>query len=261
MTQKNIIGRVAEQALLKEILVSKKSEFLAIYGRRRVGKTFLIKNFFENQELVFFYVSGLQDGSIASQTEEFYKQIGKTFYSGASVKSSARWKDAFEELTKAIDQISKNKKVVLFLDELPWLATPRSGLLQALDYYWNRYWSHDERLKLIICGSSASWIIEKIINNKGGLHNRVTRTMVLRPFSLFETKSFLAKMGFHYSHEQVLELYMIFGGVPHYLALMRKNYSVAQSVDELFFRKMADWFMSLNVCFHPCLMMPSIILI
>jgi len=236
MKQK-IVGRTKEQSTLKQLLNSEKAEFLALYGRRRVGKTFLIKNFFEKESCVFFYCSGLIDGTLIGHLEEFAKQIGRTFYSGAEISARKRWKDTFEDLNKAIAQIPSNKKIVLFFDELPWMATPRSGLLQAIDYYWNRYWSHDSRLKLVVCGSSASWIIEKIINNKGGLYNRVTRTMSLDPFSLSETKAFLLSLGLKLNHKQVLEMYMVFGGIPHYLALMKKGKSAGQCIDETCFQK------------------------
>src|SRR5258708_6460183 len=111
--------------------------------------------------------------------------------------------DAFEDLTKAIDEVPKDKTVILFLDEVPWLATPRSRLLTALELYWNRYWVFDRRIKLIICGSATSWIIEKIINNRGGLHNRVTRTIHLQPFSLHETEDFLKEHQIHLEHKHI----------------------------------------------------------
>lgn len=232
-----IVGRLKELGILRELLKTSKAELLAIYGRRRVGKTFLVRNFFENEPCKFFYCSGLKEGKIADQLDEFSKQIGKTFYNGASIAIREKWLDVFEDLNKALEQIPKGKKVVLFFDELPWMATPRSKLLQALDYYWNRYWSHNQRLKLIICGSSASWIINNIINNKGGLYNRVTRTISLEPFSLKEVNLFLSNQGLRLSQNQVLEIYMILGGIPYYLNLLRKSLSIAQNIDELCFQK------------------------
>lgn len=235
MTQQ-IIGREREREILDQAFKSHRSEFLAVYGRRRVGKTYLIRNFFSNQDCVFLYCSGLQKGKRRQQLEEFYKQIGLTFYNGASLTKRTRWMDALEDLTKACAQVPQDRKIVLFFDELPWMATPRSGLLEALDYYWNRYWSHSNNIKLIVCGSSSSWIIEKIINNKGGLYNRVTRTMRLAPFTLAETYDFLHANGIKLNHKQVLELYMVCGGIPHYLALIRKGISAQQAIDELFFQ-------------------------
>ena len=184
-----IIGRKDEKKILQQLLESKKAEFLAIYGRRRIGKTFLIRNYFDRASCTFFRCTGIQEGSLEEQLEQFSKQLGVTFYGGASIMPRKRWLDAFEDLTKAINQNSTSKKVVIFFDEFPWMATKRSGLLRALEYYWNHHWSNDLRIKVIVCGSSASWIIQKIINNKGGLYNRVTRTMKLTPFKTMRSGS------------------------------------------------------------------------
>jgi len=233
----HIIGREKEQALLTQLLNSKKSEFLAIIGRRRVGKTFLIKNFFDTPSNVFFYCAGEKKGTLKHHLKEFTAQIGKTFYDGAELSPYRNWRDAFEGLTKAIERLSNTKKIVLFIDELPWLATKRSGLLSAFDYYWNRYWSHSKNVKLIVCGSSASWITEHIINNKDGLYNRITCSITLEPFTLKETKHFLLSAGLQLNHQQILDIYMVFGGIPHYLALIRKGLSAYQCIDELCFQK------------------------
>lgn len=231
-----IIGRVREQDLLKDLISSKKSEFIAVYGRRRVGKTYLIKNFASSLSCVFFHVTGLQNGTSKEQQEEFSKQIGVTFYNSASMAQRERWRDAFEDLTKAIETVPKDKTVVLFFDEFPWMATPRSRLLTALELYWNRYWVFDKRIKLIICGSATSWIIEKIINNKGGLHNRVTRTIHLKPFSLYETESYLKEHQIRLEKRQILDLYTVLGGVPLYWSYVRKGLSAHQCIDELCFQ-------------------------
>lgn len=232
----NIIGRLREQKLLRELINSTRSEFIAIYGRRRVGKTYLIKNLVEKMPCTFFHVTGIQEGTLADQLEEFAIQIGRTFYNNAPITNRQRWKDAFEDLTQAINKISKEEKVILFFDEFPWMATPRSKLVMALELYWNRYWSFDPRLKLIICGSATSWIIEKIINNKGGLHNRVTRSIQLKPFSLYETESYLKEQKIHLNHRQILDLYMVLGGVPLYWSFVRKGQSAHQCIDELCFQ-------------------------
>lgn len=234
--EKKIIGRKREQELLKDLFESKKSEFIAVYGRRRIGKTFLIRHFMSPSPCVFFHVTGLQKGSIKEQLDEFAKQLGETFYQGASIKTRVRWRDAFEDLTLAISKVPKNQKIVLFFDELPWMATPRSRLITVLELYWNRYWVFDDRIKLIICGSATSWIIENIINNKGGLHNRVTRTIHLKPFSLSEVASFLKANKIRLNHHQILDLYIVLGGVPLYWSFIRKGLSASQSVDMLCFQ-------------------------
>ncbi len=231
-----IAGRVQEQKILKNLLASKKAEFLALYGRRRVGKTFLVKNFFTQSNCVFFHATGIQKGKLQEQLKQFSKQIGDTFYNGAAMAPYTNWFDAFEALTKGTEQLG-NKSIVLFFDEFPWMSTRRSRILQALEYYWNRYWNHDQRIKLIICGSSASWIIEKIINSKGGLYNRTTRTMRLDPMTLAESQSFLISQGIRLNQRQVLDLYMAFGGIPHYLSLISPGLSAHQCINELCFRK------------------------
>jgi uncharacterized protein len=231
-----IIGRLRELNLLKDLFKSQKSEFIAIYGRRRVGKTYLIKNFMDSQPCTFFHVTGLQKGSLKEQLEEFAKQVGTTFYQSPSIIPKKSWRDAFEDLTQAISKIPKRKKIILFFDEFPWMATPRSKLLTALELYWNRYWVFDKRIKLIICGSATSWVIENIINNKGGLHNRVTRSIKLKPFALHETESFLKEYKINLNRRQILDLYIILGGIPLYWSFIRKGYSAQQCIDEFCFQ-------------------------
>jgi len=190
--------------------------------------------------LHFFHCSGIQNGAAKDQLSAFVNQIGETFYHSAEIAPQKKWMDAFNTLTKAIEKSSSDKKIVLLFDEAPWMATKKSGFLVAFDYYWNRYWTQNNKLKVIVCGSSASWIIEHFINSKGGLYNRVTRILELYPFSLSETKNFLNRRGIKLNKSQVLELYMIFGGIPHYLSLIPKGVSAAQAVDELCFKKSGE---------------------
>lgn len=232
-----IIGRWRELDLLRDLFDSKRSEFIAIYGRRRVGKTYLIKNYIDSLPAIFFHVTGIQKGPLKDQLREFAKQIGETFYQGPSIIPRSNWMDAFEDLTIAINKITKDQKVVLFFDEFPWMATVRSKLIMALELYWNRYWVFSNRIKLIICGSATSWIVENIINNKGGLHNRVTRTIHLQPFSLYETESYLKEYKINLNRKQILDLYTVLGGVPLYWTYIRKGYSAYQSIDELCFQR------------------------
>ena len=232
-----IKGRIKERSILNHLLRSKRAEFLALYGRRRVGKTFLIKNFFSNSSCLFFHCTGIQKGTLKDQLQEFGKLVGDIFLNGVTPSFNRNWLDAFSVLNKSIERISKSQKIVLFFDEFPWMCTKRSKLLQALEYYWNQYWSHDNRIKLIVCGSSASWIIDKIINNKGGLYNRVTQTIRLDPFSLAETEEYLISLGVRLNRRQILDLYMILGGIPHYLAHVKPGRSSHQNIDEICFQK------------------------
>ncbi len=235
----NLTGRTAESTLLQQFYDSQSPEFLALYGRRRVGKTFLIREFFKTKkDCVFFNATGSKDSPIQEQLKHFMAQLSETFYSGTELKDKKNWDGAFEQLTKAIkEQVPAHKKVVLFLDELPWMATRRSRLLEMLDYYWNQHWSQDKRIKLIICGSSASWIIKKIIHNHGGLHNRVTREIRLEPFSLAQMKEFLQAKKITLTDRQILQLYMVTGGVPFYLTKIEKGLSATQIIESLAFSK------------------------
>lgn len=231
-----IIGRAVESDGLKKAFDSGKAELIIMYGRRRIGKTFLVEQLYGLMECHFFHVTGIKDASIKTQLKEFVRQIGKTFFGGIDVAEQSNWLDAFHGLDKAINIADKNKKIVIFLDEIPWLCTPKSGLMQAIEYYWNRYWKDNERIKFVICGSSASWMIKKIINNKGGLHNRHTLRILLKPFKLHEVKDFLTSLGMKLNNQQVAELYMVTGGVPYYLSFFKKGMSAAQATDAFCFQ-------------------------
>jgi len=233
----NLIGRNEEKAVLEDFFKSDRPEFLAIYGRRRIGKTFLIKQTLAERDCFFFNVTGMQKGAKEAQINLFTKEIGKVFYQGTEIKERNNWIDTLDSLSNAIEKIApKDKKIILFFDEFPWMATHKSGLLQALEHRWNHSWSNDKRIKLIICGSSASWIINKIINNKGGLHNRITRKIHLMPFHLKDAADFLASLKINLNHKQISELYMTTGGVPYYLLHAEKNQSSTQIIDKLAFQ-------------------------
>jgi len=237
-----LIGRLPEQEVLEEALDSKEAELIAVYGRRRVGKTFLIRSFFDKKNVIFFQSSGIHNGKVSIQLKEFKNTIEETFYTnkkGPGLAVPKNWMDAFGMLADAVDTAHKtsSEKIIVFMDEFPWMATHKSGLLEAFDYYWNRYLVNFERLKIIICGSAASWIIEKVLNNKGGLHNRVTRRINLHPFSLFETKLFLKEKGINWDNAQILYIYMAIGGIPYYLKFIDKSLSAPQNIDRLCFQR------------------------
>jgi AAA+ ATPase superfamily predicted ATPase len=233
----NVVGRLEEQAELEDILNSGRSEFAAVVGRRRVGKTFLIRNYFKSKKCIYFEAIGLQNGSLEEQLKNFSDGMSETFYDRMPMQPPISWNEAFQRLTTVIEKQAKNSKIVLFFDELPWMATPRSGILEALDYVWNKYWVNFKNLKLIVCGSSSSWILKKIIYNKGGLHNRVTRQIIVHPFSLKETKLYLEARGYPVSLQAVLEIYMAIGGIPFYLERIKKQLSASQNINNLCFRK------------------------
>ena len=231
-----LVSRSHEQSILEDFVESNQAEFLAIYGRRRIGKTYLVRQYFKNNKKVLFCnVTGSKNTPLNLQVERFIEEVSKTFYRSIPLQKGKRWDDAFKILTKALEEISPRKKVILFFDEFPWMATKNSRLLGTLDYYWNQHWSQNKRVKLIICGSSASWIVKNIINNKGGLHNRITKKIKLEPFKLDEVEDFLKDKKL--TRSQIVQLYMVTGGIPYYLTHIKNGLSIAQNVDFLAFGK------------------------
>ena len=226
-----LIGRIAETEILEKAKTSNRAEFIAIYGRRRVGKTYLIKQFF--QENFTFYLTGMANANTALQIGNFVSAYRQ--YADLEADNVPRnWFEAFVLLRKLIEA-KGSELCVVFLDEMPWLDTPRSNFAMALEHFWNSYGSSKNNLKLITCGSAASWMIHKLINNHGGLHNRVTKRLDIQPFTLKETEQFLRAKNINFERYQITELYLILGGIPFYLEEIETGLSVAQNVDKLCF--------------------------
>lgn len=232
-----IIGRKAEIQRLENIYTSKNAEFAVLYGRRRVGKTFLIRQFFQDKKGIFFQVTGLKKGTLKKQLTHFAASLSETLMHGVPVKPPSSWEEAFKDLTQLINVTTKamqnDEKITIFLDELPWLATRRSGLLETLDYYWNHHWVKNSNIILIVCGSSASWLIKNIIYNQAGLHNRCTAEMQLFPFNLTETQDFLFSRHIHLNKTHILDLYMAFGGIPYYLTYIKKGLTASENIQTI----------------------------
>jgi len=237
MAGDEIIGRTLELRTLERIRSSKDPELLAVYGRRRVGKTHLIRNFFEQQE-IYFEVTGQKDATMAEQLRNFADAFSERFLRRHRIETPGNWNDALKLLGQEIDaQNASSGKVVIFFDELPWLASRRSGFLQTLDYFWNTWASRRKNIVVIVCGSAASWMINRLVHARGGMHNRITDRIRLLPFSLSETASYLASRRVHLDQKQILELYMATGGVPHYLRQVQRGESAAQAIDRICFTK------------------------
>ncbi|MDR0854159.1 MAG: AAA family ATPase [Clostridiales Family XIII bacterium] len=226
-----IIGRNREKALLKSYYESQHPEFVAVYGRRRTGKTFLIKEFFDND--FFFFCTGLANGTKHQQLQVFNVAMNK--YGSGEYLPQDNWLDAFIQLSTMIENSPNGDKKVIFLDEMPWMDTPRSNFLIGLEYFWNSFASSRPDVLLIVCGSSTSWIVNKLFRNTGGLYNRVTKQMSIKPFTLGETEEFFQDRGITFNRYQMIESYMIFGGIPYYLDYFDNEYSLAQNVDMLCF--------------------------
>lgn len=224
---------------LQRAFNSEKAEFIAVYGRRRVGKTFLIREFFGDK--ICFELNGVFNATSREQLDNFASSLNEALEIGIPIQSPKTWQEAFILLKHFLESKKSREKKVVFLDELPWLNTPRSGFLKHLEHFWNSYGSKQDDLLLIVCGSAASWMIQHIVDAKGGLHNRLTGQVRLLPFSLFETKDYLQLQKIrNLGHYQILQLYMAFGGVPYYWSFVREGLSAAQVIDELIFADGAE---------------------
>jgi uncharacterized protein len=226
-----LIGRHTERAILDNLYNSKKPELLVLYGRRRIGKTYLIRKHFENR-LCFDFV-----GSHKESTHIQLANFNRAFKEQCSNKypNAQNWSEAFEQLAKYLKTLPKTKKAVVFFDEFPWLDKPKANFLGAFEYFWNQHASKLNHVLFIACGSVASWVIKNLINNYGGLHNRVTQQLEIKPFSLHETEEILKARSLRFTQYQIVQLYMATGGIPFYLDAVPKASSIHQVIDKLFF--------------------------
>ena len=230
----NIVGRKKEQQLLQHCLESKRPEFLAVYGRRRTGKTYLIREYFRNQ--FAFYATGVANAARKQQLAVFHDTLKK--YGDTQRGCPKNWIEAFSRMRDLLEagpvrRDALTGKRIVFLDELPWMDTARSDLKTGLEYFWNSWGSSQPDLLLIVCGSASSWIINNVLGDTGGLYNRITRKMQLRPFTLRECQELCMANGIHMNRQQILDSYMVFGGIPYYLNMLDDRLSLPQNIDEL----------------------------
>lgn len=229
----NIIGREAERAILGSIIESSEPELVVLYGRRRIGKTFLVRKTFEKQ--LAFEFSGIHNASLEQQLENFRDALSKA--AGMDLAKPGTWVQAFKMLTDWLESQIRRQRKVIFFDEFPWINSSRSGFLQAFENFWNMWASRQTRLVVVICGSAAAWMIQRVINNRGGLHNRVTRKIRLLPFTISEMEAYLRERKINLDRYQVLQLYMVMGGIPQYLKEIQKGESATQAIDRICFTK------------------------
>ena len=227
--KEQLIGRQEEIKLIESYLSSEKSEFIAVYGRRRVGKTYLIRQMVSDR--ASFVVSGMNDVPKEVQLMNFDSALRN--YCPNS-PSSTDWLSAFENLANYLSKLSTKVKII-FIDEMPWMDTPKSNFVSALEHFWNSWAAWRDDIKLIVCGSATSWMLDNVINSHGGLHNRVTHQIIIKPFKLRECKEYFRTYKFPYGEREIMECYMVFGGIPYYLSLMDRQLSVAQNIDRLIF--------------------------
>ena len=231
-----IIGREKEQRELLSLLEKEESQFCAIYGRRRVGKTYLIRETF-NYRFCFQH-TGIAKGTLRQQLTAFRNSL---VAAGMKCAIPKTWIEAFELLKQLINNAPAGKKVI-FIDELPWMDTPKGNLIGALENFWNG-WATARREKdivLIVCGSATSWISKKLLKDKGGLRGRLTNRIKLVPFTLRECELFAERANLAFGRKDVLKLYMILGGIPYYWSFLKKGLSAAQNIDQLFFAETAQ---------------------
>ncbi len=232
-----LIAREQEIGLLTQYAASNHSEFVALYGRRRVGKTFLIRNHFKDQ--FAFFVTGIIDGSKKEQLTVFHQALKKY---GHKEQQANNWLEAFEQLSNLLQQKNRSTKgrIVVFIDELPCFDTQNSGFVRALGHFWNTTGVSMNRLMLIVCGSATSWMINKVVNNHGGLHNRITHTIHLKPFTLYQVEQYLRAHRCAWNRMSILQVYMSLGGIPYYLGKLDYEQSAADNIDRLFFADNAE---------------------
>ncbi len=229
--ENSIIGREKERMELKKYISSEESEFIAIYGRRRVGKTFLVKELLEGR--FTFRMTGKENARLGEQLLNFSYALTDFFHDD---RVPQNWTEAFRLLSKNIEKQKDGTKVI-FIDELPWLDTPKSQFLGALELFWNNWAYYRKDIKLVVCGSATSWMLKKLINSRGGLHNRVTHKMLVSPFCLEEMEQYFQSKGFNYERPEIIDCYMAVGGVAYYLSLFDRDKSVAENIDNLCFTR------------------------
>lgn len=236
-----IIGREKEKEEFRRLYDSGKAEFVAIYGRRRVGKTFLVDETLKGK--ITFRHAGLSPVEKESKKNSLKEQLKHFYYSLQAYglkkkKCPATWMEAFFMLSQLLESKDDGKtRQVVFLDELPWMDTPRSGFITAFEGFWNTWACHRDNLMLIVCGSANSWMLDNLVNNHGGLYGRTTYEIKLSPFNLHECEEYFKQNGFKISRYDIVQSYMVFGGIPFYLGYMDKNLSLAQNIDNIFFKR------------------------
>lgn len=231
-----LVGRLNEKELLKETLESQRSELIAVYGRRRIGKTYLIRTYFKQQ--IIFSFTGLSEGKRKDQIKNFMLKLNEITDKFQNRKKPSDWLEAFDYLKKYLQGIRETrKKKVLFIDEFPWVDSHKSGFLSAFENFWNDYCTTRKDLIVVICGSAASYMVKKIIKNTRGLSKRLTQSIKLNPFTLAETKDFFSYRGIPMVEYEILKIYMVLGGIAEYLEHVKPGESAAMSIERLCFKK------------------------
>ncbi|MCR5322527.1 MAG: ATP-binding protein [Lachnospiraceae bacterium] len=258
MSIQDIIGRETEIKRLDQCMRENKAQLIIVYGRRRIGKTYLINSYFENQ--FDFKLTGIFNQPIAIQLDNFARELRRQ--TGKTKGTPNNWFDAFDELRTYLEELEKEpvantipgsmakRKLTVFFDEMPWLDTRGSNFISAFEWFWNDYGCTNKNLVFIVCGSAASWMSEKIDKNKGGLFSRQTCRLYLKPFTLYETERFLMSKQIEWSRYDIAECYMIMGGIPYYLDILNSGLYYSANIDNLFFRKSGELWDEFDHLYH-----------
>ncbi len=226
------VGRKKEQEILQKALVSLDAEMVSVIGRRRIGKTQLVRTFYNDN--IVFQLTGVKDSPVEEQLLNFALAIKSASQDKSPIEPFNDWMLGFYALTKYLETLPKDRKHVVFLDEVPWFSAKSADFIRGLSWFWNS-WAVNQNIVVVICGSSASWMIQKIVNDRGGLHNRITRRLYLKPFTLAETEMFLKSRNVNLDRYHILQIYMAMGGIPHYLKEIEAGKSATQNIDDICF--------------------------
>lgn len=246
MHNNGFVGRKKEFERLTRCMESNQAQLIVVYGRRRVGKTFLIETFFDNN--FAFSFTGAFNRPKAEQLRNFADEI--KFQAGINVETPSSWREAFMQLRSHLSSLNAEDKQVVFFDEMPWIDTFRSDFMPAFEWFWNSWASKQKNIVMVICGSATSWMVNNISDNKGGLFNRQTCRIYLEPFSLHETEEFLSSKSIRWSRSDIAECYMIMGGMPYYLNLLDPHVEFRRNIDNLFFRRRGELWDEFEHLYH-----------
>ena len=150
-------------------------------------------------------------------------------------KQPKSWMEAFFQLTQLLQKLDNGQRMVIFFDELPWMDTPRSRFLPAFESFWNGWCNGHDNVMLVVCGSATSWMLSNLSRSKGGLYGRLTDEIKVSPFTLKECEEYFDHENIELSRYDIVQSYMVFGGIPYYLSCFRKGYSFERNADMILF--------------------------
>ena len=231
MAAGNIIGRKDEEEHLLWRLSHDEGQFIAVYGRRGTGKTFFVEELLG--ERIDLTVTGIPGGSRKDELHNFSRELSAR--SGQKFPFTRSWMDAFRQLRSFIETRKEQESIIVFLDELQWMDTPKSRFLTMLGHFWNSYGNWVRNFRLIIASSDPGWMIQKVFGDPGELYGRIVCRLWLRPFTLRETEELLQRRGFHLDRRETLLAHMLTGGVPYFLTMLDPKESLAENTERLFF--------------------------